>query len=224
MKILHDPALLQSLLSRPACTDYFEPQFRPYFQLVEFSAGDRIVHQDAPADRLYLMLDGRCHVRVGLANGKSVILHMMRPPCLIGEMELLRQVSPFTVLALETCHMLALPMEPCGPMLLENVYFLRRVASDLVWKERGMTLTLLHTFGYPLENRLAKFLLDNRQGDCCDIRKVVMAESLGVSYRHMESVMSRFVRAGYLSKEKLTYRITDQGALAALARDLDSEI
>lgn len=224
MKILHDPALLQKLLSSKACTDYFAPQFRPHFSLVEFAPGERVIHQDAPADHLFLMLDGRCHVRVGLANGKSVILQMMQPPCLIGEMELLRNVSPFTVLALEPCRMLALPMAVCKPMLLENAYFLRRVAADLVWKERGMTLTLLHTFGYPLENRLAKFLLDNRQGDCCDIRKVVMAESLGVSYRHVESVMSRFVREGYLTKEGLTYRIRDPQALAELARDLEGEI
>lgn len=81
--------------------------------------------------------------------------------------------------------------------------------------------TLLHSFAYPLENRLARFILDNRQEKYFYVKKVLIAESLGVSYRHVGKVMNDFINEKYLSKEGLVYTITNEEALTALAQELD---
>ena len=139
------------------------------------------------------------------------------------QMELVRNVSTFTVQALEKSRMLGIRLDECKKHLLEDAFFLRRICSDLIYKERTEALILLRSFTYPFENRLAKFILDNCQGEYFLIKKVQIAESMGVSYRHVETVMSSFVAKNYLSKQKLIYRIRDKEALVDLAKELDLE-
>lgn len=221
MKIIEDAELLNTYLASRPYTDYFRGSVKAYTLLTEYVTGEYILKQDAPPSCLYLMISGRCSISILLANGKSVILQTLKAPCLIGEMELIRPVSSFTVQSLEQCRLLAIPLDQCKYFLLNDPYFLRAVCFDLIGKERTESLKLIHAFGYPLENRLAHFILENCQGNRFYIKKVHIAESLGVSYRHVEKVISDFVRKQYLSKEKLIYTITDRSALMTLSRELE---
>lgn len=220
MKIIKNALLLNEYVSSAPYTDYFCENLIPYTQIVDYEAGEYIFRQEELPKYLYLMLWGRCSVRMLLANGKSIILHTMEAPCLIGEMELIREVPTFTVQTLEKSRMLAIPWNECKSFLMNDPYFLRRVCFDLIGKERLNAASLIHAFGYPLENRLAKFILDNRQENQFFIKKVHIAESLGVSYRHVEKVMSDFVKKNYLSKAKLVYTIVDERSLSELAKEL----
>lgn len=221
MKIINDSFLLNKYLTSAPYTNYFRENIHAYTQILEYEAGEVIIRQDTPPSSLYLMVAGRCCVRVLLANGKSIILRTLKAPCLIGEMELIQDVSSFTVQALEKSRMLAISLRECKSNLLGDTYFLRRLCSDLILKERVEAFTLLHSFAYPLENRLARFILDNRQEKYFYVKKVLIAESLGVSYRHVGKVMNDFINEKYLSKEGLVYTITNEEALTALAQELD---
>ena len=53
------------------------------------------------------------------------------------------------------------------------------------------------------------------------LKKTIIAESLGVSYRHLEKVMNDFVLEGILKKERLVYTIIDKKALLDKAAVLD---
>lgn len=221
MKQIKNPSLLRRYLSSPPYLRYFRNTHWEGTHIVEYSAGEYVLRQSSPPQHLYLMLTGRCCVRFFLSNGRSVILQSLRSPCLVGEVELFQDTAPLLVQALEKSRMLAIPLSQCRDSLLQDPHFLQQVCSDLILKERNGSLSLIHTFGYPLENRLAKFILDNRQENRFYIRKVLMAESLGASYRHVGAVLSSFLQKGYLSKEKLVYTITDEPALTALARELE---
>lgn len=221
MKTIQNSTLLQQYLESPPYRHYFRDSFWEGTHIVECSAGEYIFRQSSPPDHLYLMLKGRCCVRFLLSNGKSAIFQTLRVPCLVGEVELFQDTAPLLVQALEKSRMLAIPLDQCRTALLQDPHFLQQVCADLIVKERNEILSLLHTFGYPLENRLAKFILDNRQENRFFLRKTLIAESLGASYRHVETVMSGFVRKGYLSKEKLIYTITDKKALSDLAQELE---
>ncbi|MBQ7795547.1 MAG: transcriptional regulator YeiL [Lachnospiraceae bacterium] len=220
MKTIKNPIIRKQYLASELYRAYFKDTMIEYTQVLEYDAGEYVLQQSMEPVYLYLMVQGRCSVRASLANGKSVILQTLHAPCLIGEMELVRDVSPFTVQALEKCLMLVIPLKQCRNILLQDSYFLRRLCSDLVWKERMEALSLICTFGYPLENRLAKFILDNRQENCFYIKKVHIAESLGVSYRHVGKVLNDFIARRYLSKNKFVYTIIDEEALASLAEEL----
>ena len=73
-------------------------------------------------------------------------------------------------------------------------------------------------------NRLARFILDNKEGDLLKVKKVVIAETLGVSYRHLESVINELVERKILEKRKLTYLIKDLKALEELSQAMDIAI
>lgn len=221
MKEIKDSLLLNEYVLCEPYTEYFSDQIRPYAKIVEFEAGEYVFWQDETPKCLFLMLQGRCSVRMHLANGKCIILHTMDAPCLIGEMELIREVPTFAVQTLEKSRMLAFPWKECKNILLNDPYFLKRVCYDLIGKERLNAASLIHAFGYPLENRLAKFILDNRQGNQFLVKKVHIAESLGVSYRHVGKVMGDFVKKGYLLKYKLVYTIVNERVLIELAKELE---
>ena len=221
MKQIKNPTLLRRYLSSPPYVHYFQTARWEGAHIVDYSAGEYVLRQTAPPDHLCLMLTGRCYVRFFLSNGRSVILQSLRAPCLIGEVELFQNTAPLLVQALERTWILAIPLSRCREDLLRDPHFLRQVCSDLILKERSNSLSLIHTFGYPLENRLAKFILDNRQENRFYIRKTLVAESLGASYRHVGAVFSSFVQKGWLTKEKLVYTIADEPALAALTRELE---
>ena len=196
MKQIKNPTLLRRYLSSPPYVHYFQTARWEGAHIVDYSAGEYVLRQTAPPDHLCLMLTGRCYVRFFLSNGRSVILQ-------------------------SRTRILAIPLSRCREDLLRDPHFLRQVCSDLILKERSNSLSLIHTFGYPLENRLAKFILDNRQENRFYIRKTLVAESLGASYRHVGAVFSSFVQKGWLTKEKLVYTIADEPALAALTRELE---
>ena len=143
-----------------------------------------------------------------------MILSSPEAPCLLGEMEIF-DMSPtnFSVEALEYSTVIALPLREVRDILLESNRFLRKLCLIIADKERSNSKKLMHAGGFPLENRLADSILRNSNGRIFTIKKVEIAETLSVSYRHLEKVMSDFVNAGYLKKERLVYHIERRDAL-----------
>lgn len=223
MEIVDNIKLLNRYLNEKPYINYFRKYLHPYTKIIDFESGEYVLKETETFKYLYLMISGQCNIRVMMANGKSVILRTLKAPCLIGEMELIRDMTSFSVQALMECRMLAIDLNECKDKLLEDTFFLRKMCSELIYKERSEALSLVRSFAYPFEDRLAKFILDNRQGNKFLVKKVQIAESLGVSYRHVETVMSDFVKKGYLSKNKLVYTIEDKVALKQLAKQLYDE-
>ncbi len=223
METINNSKLLERYLHEKPYIDYFRDYLHPYTKIVDFESGEYVLKEAETFTCLYLMISGQCNIRVMMANGKSVILRTLKAPCLIGEMELIRDMTSFSVQALMECRMLAIDLDECKNRLLEDSFFLRKLCSELIYKERSEALSLVRSFAYPFEDRLAKFILDNRQGNKFLIKKVQISESLGVSYRHVETVMSDFVKKGYLSKNRLVYTIENKEKLKQLARELDDE-
>ena len=204
-------------LSLPAVRRYFPVELDEHFLLVSVQSGEQIIFQGERSEYLYFLLSGRCKVSAMMENGRTVIVNSLASPCLIGEIELINQDVPFSVESLTEALLLALPVQPCRKRLLESPQFLLQLCGDLVSKERTNAIRLAHYISFPLENRLAQFILNNSAEDGLRIKKTVIAESLGVSYRHLEKVMSDLVTRGVLSKNGKQYRIIRRPYLQQLA-------
>ena len=212
---------LQRYLEAEPYTLYFSSAYHPFTRMIDVEAGEQILGQGDLPEYLHLMIQGRCSISNLLPSGKAVILNVHRAPCLIGEIELVRNdLSSFTVKALEKCRLLSLPLSSCRERLLGDVHFLCRLCADLTEKERSDALSYIRISAFPLENRLAHFILENQQDGVFRVTKVMAAESLGVSYRQMENVMRSLVERGCLSKCGRTYIIKDQARLLSLARKI----
>lgn len=195
-----------------------------YAYVTKKETGESFVYQGEKIHNLYYLLKGRCSVHTFLSNGKKMILSNVSAPALIGEIELLDlDNASFSVKTLEECTMIVCPLAQCRDILLNDNKFLRKLCSMIARKEGNNARRLIYSSGFPLDIRLADFILNNSEGKVFRIKKVEIAEILGASYRHIETLMSDFVKKGLLKKEKLTYYINNERILRQMADQLKEE-
>ena len=211
-------------LNNKSFNDLFPKQVLSYAYVCECAAGETLVRQGQQIYDLYYLVEGRCSIHTFLSNGKKMTLSNVSAPALIGEIELLDLKSAtFSVRTLEDSVLIVCPLNPCRDILLNDNRFLRKLCVSIIRKEERSAFKAIHASGFPLKIRIADFILDNREGSLFRMKKVQMAELLGASYRHVETIMASLVNEGYLKKEKLIYRIIDEKRLAGLAEPISRE-
>ncbi len=186
-----------------------------------FPSSTPLIRQGTTVNYLYLLKEGRCSIDTIATNGRRIILRTAKAGELLGEMELLSdQPASMSVRTLTQCRLLVFPMAIVRPILLEDAAFLRNLCLSTIHKEQENGLRLIHSESLPLKNRLAAFLLEHAEGTTFRIRKSEIADSLGASYRHIETLMSDFCTRGFLTRHGRIYEIRNNEALKDLAQSL----
>src|SRR5688500_16875360 len=99
---------------------------------LRFKKGARIFEEGAPADCCYALTAGKAHVVLSGETGTEILLHIITPPGLVGEMALLdRSVRSASLVAIEDCHVLRIPA-PAFDAMRANPAFERRLVARLV--------------------------------------------------------------------------------------------
>ena len=220
MKILQNLEPLDHYLNDPSYRSLFPRSVDRYGQMAVYESEETIIFQGEGPLYLYYLFSGSCKVSAYMENGKEIVIKKAEAPCILGEIELFSEDSSFSVEALSECLLLRFPLSQCREILLKDRNFLLQNCIRLSEKERATAFELSRSMSFPLVNRLAAFILDNSYGDAMNIRKTVIAESLAVSYRHLEKVMSDLVQERVLEKNGKRYTITDRKRLEELAAQL----
>ena len=220
MKEIKREKLKEQVLTSQGYRRFFPSSMDEHGRFVKVDRGEVILQQEEDSPSLYYIVSGRWSVSFLMPNGKTVLVNTLEAGGLIGEVELLEPIRCFTVRCLEDSVLVAFSKEIVEEQLGNDPNFLRQVALELSRKERSNIYRLIHAFTYPLQNRLAKFILDYSEGELFQVRKVVMAQTLGASYRQVENVLTQFIKEGILEKEQLTYRIRKRDALLQYASEL----
>ena len=221
MEKIYDQNIIRKYLNTKGYRNYLSEEFDPYACVIRTGPNEILISQGDEAVNLYYLVEGRCRVKTVNQEGKSFILNSIIAPALVGEIELITEDVSFSVETIDRCILIALPFASCREKLLKDGRFLLRLCELLTEKEREHALKLVQYTSYPLENRLSAFILENVVNDRLSIKKTVIAESLGVSYRHLETVMKEFTEKGILKKNKLIYTITNKDELTRKAEVLD---
>ena len=74
---------------------------------------------------------------------------------------------------------------------------------------------------YPLEQRLAAYILKTQNGGQFFANYTMLAEYLGCSLRHLLRTLHTFCTRGLLQKAARGYQLSDPPGLHALAKELD---
>lgn len=218
MKRIENKKILKRFLESDYYKHYFPNKLKKYAFLIELDSGEDLLKQGDKLEYLYCLMSGKCIIHTYLNNGKRIILASSYPGSLIGEIELLENKDAgFSVKCLEETIIMCFPLDKCRDILINDNHFLRSLCIDLAYKENRNAKKLIMTSGFSLENRLAEFILNNNEEDIFKIRKVEIAETLGVSYRHLSKVLKEFVLKKYLRKEKFNYYLINKKALNNLA-------
>jgi CRP-like cAMP-binding protein len=122
---------------------------------MKFRKGARIFEEGAPADCCFVLTQGKARVVLSGQSGMDVLLHIVTPPRLVGEVALLdRSTRSASLLAVEDCHLLRIPGAALE-MLRRNAAFENKLVAGLAatLREADDHVRVISTF--PARNRVA---------------------------------------------------------------------
>ena len=158
-----------------------------------------------PTDSLYIVLSGRLKVMMSDAEGKEVILSILGPGEIFGEMGLIDdEPRSATVVTIEPCELLSLAKRDFKKSLAENFEMSMAVMRGLVRRLREAdrkigSLALLDVYG-----RVARLLLDmseNVNGEKVVTKRLPkqdIAKMIGASREMVSRVMKDLQLGGYI--------------------------
>lgn len=222
MKEIKNNELKKEFILNSGYTENFSVDVLAETQLFHFSPRDLIVEEGCDPAYLYYLVRGRAKLHVTYPNGKVSLIDFFGATCFIGEIELVdTSHQSLSVQAIEDCWCLALPMAKYRPLLLADVKFLHTLCVLLCRKNHKNIASFTKNQSFPLNNRLAAFILFTQHNNLYAEKHTLVADYLGVSYRHLLYVIAIFVSSGLLKKESTGYRIRNKKRLTNLALEMD---
>ncbi|MBT2690621.1 transcriptional regulator YeiL [Bacillus sp. ISL-47] len=192
-----------------------------FIEVREYKRNEWIIQEGMRPDFLFYVIEGKAKIYVTHQNGKVSLINFVNANDYIGEMELLHQIYYTKGIQTSTKTIcFAIPFHRCRKQMLDDAKFLRELTKFLSLKATQMAAKYSQSLAFPLENRLADFILQTADGEVYKEKHVTVCDFLGVSYRHLLYVLTQFCEKGYLQKEGRHYRIQEHSALTELAGKL----
>lgn len=218
MIVIRQNELLEEYYNHYPLSDYFGFDIRPYTSIVKFDSAENLFWEGEKTDFLYYLISGRAKLFLSHENGRISLINFLDAPCFVGEMELLgAQEAANGVTAITPCVCYKIRIHECRDKILDDTKFLRSLCLFLSQKAIGNTYNYSKNQSYPLEVRLANFILHTSCNKWYREKHTEAAEFLGVTYRHLLYVLAGFVKSGYLKKTEKGYYIQDLKTLSKIA-------
>lgn len=215
---IEDRNQIKEYYSRFPMNDYFGTDIQPFTRIVQFEPDDVILREGEEPEYLYYLIEGRAKLFLTHENGRISLVNFLSAPCFIGEMELLEaQKYANGVKAITICTCFAIQTRLCKTQLLQDTRFLRHICVFLGKKAISNTDNYSRNQSYPLDVRLAAFILTTANNGYYRERHTEAAEYLGVTYRHLLYVLADFVKKGLVKKTPQGYHIENQAVLREIA-------
>lgn len=193
-----------------------------YFELCQFHKGDCLLYQGQQLDYLYILVEGQLKTSHTTANGLTVLNCFAYPISVLGEVEFLNQREVINnIYALQTSYCLRLSIDLYQDILFNDPLFMRYLAQSISYKLYDTNQNSSISMNYPVENRLASYLISCENDMIIEDNFVSVAEMIGCSYRQLQRVLNDFCQKKYMRKIKRScYEILDLSALQHLGKDL----
>lgn len=211
-------------LENNSITHLFSLQDKEFIEVHEYERDDWIIKEGMRPDFLFYIMEGKAKIYVTHQNGKVSLINFINANDYIGEMELLNDVY-YTkgIQASKKTICIALPFYRYRTHLLNDAKFLRELTKFLSAKATLMAVKYSQSLAFPLENRLAYFILQTADEGIYNEKHVTVCDYLGVSYRHLLHVLTQFCDKDYLQKEGRNYVIKQYHSLYDLAEVLKNK-
>lgn len=229
MNKVNDYKLKMKYINKYQINEIFSEDMTEFMELMAFEKNEYICKENEKVEYLYFFVKGKAKVYVSLKNGKSLLLCFYDPLMVLGDLELVKlQEATTNIQVIEDSHCIVLPFNKVREKLLNDSKFLRYVCESVADKLRRSSNNNSINLLYPLENRLASYILVTKEevntsegkffkfdGNLTEI-----AELLGTSYRHLLRTINALVAKEAIKKVKSYYEIIDENILEELSSDL----
>lgn len=196
-------------------------------ELVEFDKDEYIYEMSEPVDYFYFFVKGKAKVYTMMANGKRLLLRFYRPLMVIGDLEFANNEmnhASTNIKTLSKVHCIRVSMNILRKKYKDDAQFIKFINHSLAEKLESLSISSSINLLYPLENRLASYLMYLYSGP---EEKVVIvdqladiAELLGTSYRHLLRIFKLFSNRDFITRERNKITIIDEDSLQKLAGNL----
>lgn len=181
--------------------------------LIPFKKGEVLFNVNQPMHYCYYLKSGRIKVYADHANGKRTIIDFFGKEDWIGEHSIFideKQIKEHSIIESGQAWQFEIKQlrEFCLNHPKASFYF----SQYFIDKHLNRTLRMSSSMNYPLEQRLAAFILEYQQDNVYKMPHTEVSEYLSVSYRHVLHVMRHFCDLGILER-KQGYLIKDMKRL-----------
>lgn len=232
MKRLNDNRLLNRYIAKYRINEKFGIDMKTNMELLVFDKNEYICKADEKLEYLLFFVEGKAKVYASLSNGKSLLLCFYKPFMVIGDAEFLQsETATSNVQAIDETYCVGISMDKIRRLMLDDSKFLKYMCSclgeKLIRSSKYSSINLL----YPLESRLASYILattscDSSTGRGEEVRIVFdgnlseVSELLGTSYRHLLRTLGTLCSRGAIKKNAGCYEVLSIDKLEKLAGDL----
>lgn len=228
MQRIEDQSKLKYYIDKYNIRGIFNNNMEKYMELHLFDKDEHICWNNDKLEYFYFLVEGKMRVYTLLKNGKSLLLQFYKPFTIIGDVEFNKiDTASSNVQAIESSLLIGIPFDQLREKARDDTKFLlfitNTLSTKLIISSSSSSINLL----YPLENRLASYILatsvnDNKLAvDRIYPQKLTeIADLLGTSYRHLVRTINKLCQQKIIKKEKGTIIILDKGALEELAGDI----
>lgn len=229
MKKVNDYEVKRRYIDEYNLNEIFSEDMTEYMELVTFEKNDYICKENEKVEYLYFFVKGKAKVYVSLKNGKSLLLCFYYPLMVLGDLELVNfEEATSNIQVIENSHCIVLPFNKVRDKLLSDAKFLRYTCESIADKLRRSSNNNSINLLYPLESRLASYILVTEEQVNNSEEKILkfdgnlteISELLGTSYRHLLRTINGLVQRGAIKKVKNYYEIIDESILEELSADL----
>lgn len=229
MNKVNDYRIKMEYINQYRLNEIFSEDMTAYMELMVFEKNEYLCKENEKVEYLYFFVKGKAKVYLSLKNGKSLLICFYYPLMVLGDLELVNfEEATTNIQVIEESHCIVLPFNKVREKLLEDVKFLRYTCESIANKLRRSSNNNSINLLYPLENRLASYILVTEEHVNNSDEKALrfdgnlteIAELLGTSYRHLLRTLNGLIKRGAIKKVKNYYEIIDENILEALSADL----
>jgi CRP-like cAMP-binding protein len=221
---------LDNYIKKYNINDFFSIDMYEYMELHSFDKGSHLVKTDEPIDYFYFFVQGKVKIYTVLKNGKSLLFRLHKPMVIIGDVEFIDyDTANSNIEAITECLCIGISMNNIRKYAVHDQTFLKCMCTSLGKKFISSSIASSINILYPLENRLASYLLaiasensnlSNLDGGITTDKFTELSDLLGTSYRHLIRTINKLCDDKIIKKEKNSITILDIDAIEKLAGDL----
>lgn len=220
MRIINDESLKRNLIGKNDLSEVFREDMLDSIFLAHFTKGELICCEGDILKYIYFLVEGNAKVFTTQENGKTLLLCFYQETQLIGEVEYFAKVNYTTnVEALTDVYCIGIDIILFRANMLNDNTFLRYISEELAKKLFRNTKNCSFNLLYPLEVRLATYILLASDDSKFDVNLTNLAELLATSYRHLTRVLAKFCNNDLLQKHNGFYLILNKEDLKRIANN-----
>lgn len=207
--------------------DLFETDITNYMKLYKFEKNEYLLETNKNPTNLYFLVKGSLKCYTILKNGKILLHEIIRPLTCVGDVELIHGSIPHcSIQTLGYCECIGINLKILSNLIKNDLRFHKYLAKSLSTKLVRYTQTSSINLIYPLENKLASYLIALQEGNIdkeyIKIDSMTELASLfATSYRHLARTINNLCSENIIKKDRNKICILNFNELKKLADSIE---